>query len=241
MCLIFPSTLSGAALNWFCRLNPRTLNTFDSLKQTFLDHFMIQTDHLYSTDDLYMLWQGEDEPLWEYAAQFRHEYSRCVETDDRASFDAFKSGLRESNFRYLVTQHPKRKDSYQHTFSNNKRDKYGNHHQPSGSNPPRTSDRAPLSFIPKPRFEVFTTLNTTYENVLVHKAPMIPRPPPRRLTNKPMPNTGVFCHFHHFSGQDTDSCVALRNNIEGLIREGKLDKYVHNLPPYLTLTKGRST
>ncbi|CAL8174651.1 unnamed protein product [Prunus armeniaca] len=82
-----------------------------------------------------------------------------------------------------------------------------------------------------PRFEVFTTLNTTYENVLVHEAPVIPKPPPRRPGSKPMPNTGVFCHFHQFGRHDTESCVALLNIIEGLIREGKLDKYVHNLPP----------
>ncbi|CAL2257720.1 unnamed protein product [Prunus armeniaca] len=106
MCLLFPSTLSGATLNWFYRLSPRTINTFDSLKQAFLDHFMIQTDRLYSADDLYMLRQGEDEPLWEYAARFSHEYSRCPETDDRATFGAFKSGLRESNFRYLVHTRP---------------------------------------------------------------------------------------------------------------------------------------
>ncbi|CAL8995975.1 unnamed protein product, partial [Prunus brigantina] len=93
MCLLFPSTLSGAALNWFYRLNPCTINTFDSLKQAFLDHFMIQTDRLYSADDLYMLRQGEDEPLREYAARFSHEYSRCPDTDDRAAFGAFKSGL----------------------------------------------------------------------------------------------------------------------------------------------------
>ncbi|CAL8991177.1 unnamed protein product, partial [Prunus brigantina] len=95
-------------------------------------------------------------------------------------------------------------------------------------------DRAPLPFSPKPRFEVFTTLNTTYENALVHEAPIIPKPllpPPRRPGSRPMPNTGVFCHFHQFGGHDTESCVALRNIIEGLIREGKLDKYVHNLPP----------
>ncbi|CAL2255479.1 unnamed protein product [Prunus armeniaca] len=46
-----------------------------------------------------------------------------------------------------------------------------------------------------------------------------------------MPNTCVFCRFHQFGGHDTESCVALRNIIEGLIREEKLDKYVHNLPP----------
>ncbi|CAL8168819.1 unnamed protein product [Prunus armeniaca] len=46
-----------------------------------------------------------------------------------------------------------------------------------------------------------------------------------------MPNTGVFCRFHQFGGHDTESCVALRNIIEGLIRDGKLDNYVNNLPP----------
>ncbi|CAL8102375.1 unnamed protein product [Prunus armeniaca] len=94
------------ALNWFYRLNPRTINSFDSRKQTFLDHFMIQTDRLYSADDLYMFRQGEDKPLREYAARFSHEYSRCLETDDRAAFGAFKSGLCESNFQYLVHSNP---------------------------------------------------------------------------------------------------------------------------------------
>ncbi|CAL9029664.1 unnamed protein product [Prunus brigantina] len=63
---------------------------------------MIQTDRLYSADDLYTIRQGEDEPLREYAARFSHEYSRCPETDDRAAYGAFKSGLRSSHFRYLV-------------------------------------------------------------------------------------------------------------------------------------------
>ncbi|CAL8168856.1 unnamed protein product [Prunus armeniaca] len=129
------------------------------------------------------------------------------------------------------TPHPKRKDNYQHTFSNSKRGQHGNHHQSSGSNPPKTGDRAPLPFTPKPRFEVFTTLNTTYKNVLVHEAPIIPKPPSRRPGSKPMPNTGVFCRFHQFGGHDTESCVSLHNIIEGLIREGKLDKCVHHLPP----------
>ncbi|XP_008222699.1 PREDICTED: uncharacterized protein LOC103322553 [Prunus mume] len=65
----------------------------------------------------------------------------------------------------------------------------------------------------------------------MHEAPIIPQPPPQRPGNKHMPNTGVFCRFHQFGGHDTESCVALRNIIEGLIREGKLKKYVHNLPP----------
>ncbi|CAL9004171.1 unnamed protein product [Prunus brigantina] len=101
-CLLFPSSLSEAAFNWFYRLEPGTVDSFDELKQIFLNHFMIQTDRLYSVDDLYTIRQGEDEPLREYAARFSHEYSRCPETDDRAAYGAFKSGLRSSHFRYLV-------------------------------------------------------------------------------------------------------------------------------------------
>ncbi|CAL9024966.1 unnamed protein product [Prunus brigantina] len=63
---------------------------------------MIQTDRLYFADDLYTIRQREDEPLREYAARFSHEYSRCPETDDRAAYGTFKSGLRSSHFRYLV-------------------------------------------------------------------------------------------------------------------------------------------
>ncbi|CAL2271968.1 unnamed protein product [Prunus armeniaca] len=101
-CLLFPSTLIGAALNWFYRLEPETVDSFDELKQIFVNHFMIQTDRLYSADDLYTIRQRKDEPLREYAAHFSHEYSRCLETDDRAAYDAFKSGLRSSHFWYLV-------------------------------------------------------------------------------------------------------------------------------------------
>ncbi|XP_021802754.1 uncharacterized protein LOC110746824, partial [Prunus avium] len=101
-CLLFPSSLTEAALNWFHRLKPGTIDSFDELKQIFLNHFMIQTDRLYSADDLYTIRQRDDEPLRKYAASFSHEYSRCPDTDDRAAYDAFKSGLRSSHFRYLV-------------------------------------------------------------------------------------------------------------------------------------------
>ncbi|KAH0972311.1 hypothetical protein GBA52_024467 [Prunus armeniaca] len=98
ICLIFSSTVTGAALNWFYRLNPRTINSFVCLKQTFLDHFMIQNDRLYFADNLYLIREGVDEPFWEYVARFRHEYSLCQKVDNRAAFEAFKSGLHESNF-----------------------------------------------------------------------------------------------------------------------------------------------
>ncbi|XP_016647248.1 PREDICTED: uncharacterized protein LOC107880402 [Prunus mume] len=84
--LPFPSSLTEAALNWFYRLELGTVDSFDELKQIFLNHFMIQ------------IRQREDEPTLEYAARFSHEYSRCLETNNRAAYGAFKSGLRSSYF-----------------------------------------------------------------------------------------------------------------------------------------------
>lgn len=42
---------------------------------------MIQTDRLYSADDLYTIRQRDNEPLREYAVRFNNEYSQCNKTD----------------------------------------------------------------------------------------------------------------------------------------------------------------
>lgn len=54
-CLLFSSALTGAALNWFYRLELETVDSFDELKQIFLNNFMIQTNRLYYADDLYTI------------------------------------------------------------------------------------------------------------------------------------------------------------------------------------------
>ncbi|KAI5342269.1 hypothetical protein L3X38_010144 [Prunus dulcis] len=63
---------------------------------------MVQADQLYSADDLYTIRQRDDEPFREYTARFSNEYSRCSKMDDRMAFSAFRSGIRSSQFRYLV-------------------------------------------------------------------------------------------------------------------------------------------
>ncbi|KAI5334825.1 hypothetical protein L3X38_024958 [Prunus dulcis] len=100
-CSLFPSTLAGATLNWFYRLEPGTVDCFDKFEANFPQSFYDTNDHLYF-DDLYTIRQRDDEPLRENAARFSHEYSRCPETDDRVAFGAFKSDLRASQFHYLV-------------------------------------------------------------------------------------------------------------------------------------------
>ncbi|XP_021822805.1 uncharacterized protein LOC110764199 [Prunus avium] len=241
LCLLFPFSLTEAALNWFYRLEPGT---------------------------------RDDEPLREYAARFSHEYSRCPDTDDRAAYGAFKSGLRSSHFRYLVhssnwrtydelmkqaaihakaeyfnsraeptarqsepiqrsstaqaspfapatqtagySESHKRKDAGSSQKGHSKKNKsmYG-----------RDNYRAPLP-AHNQGTEVFTLLNTSYEVVLMNEIEIIPKPAFRKPNRQDGRDTGKFCRYHQQNSHNTEDCISLRKIVERLIREGKLDQYI---------------
>ncbi|CAL8999507.1 unnamed protein product [Prunus brigantina] len=146
--------------------------------------FYTGTDRLYSADDLYTIRQREDEPLWEYAARFSHEYSRCSKTDDRAAYGAFRRG---SPYAPRRTDEPsagqKRKDDRDNRQGGSKkgRGKYG-----------RNDHRAPLPNQDRAQ-EVFTLLNTTYEAVLMNEHEIISKPNHRKPNRQDNRDTGKFC------------------------------------------------
>ncbi|KAM2248404.1 hypothetical protein ACFXTI_003168 [Malus domestica] len=53
---------------------------------------------------------------------------------------------------------------------------------------------------------------------------MIPKPKPRHSDYKPIKNTGTFCCYHEHNGHDGEKCITLRDHIEALAREGKIDQ-----------------
>ncbi|KAM1294950.1 hypothetical protein ACFX2H_014817 [Malus domestica] len=79
-CLLFPSILSGGALNWYCRLPPETVDSFEELRKLF----------------------KPDESLQEYVGRFSHEYSRCAEANDKTALKAFTGSLRDCFFKYMI-------------------------------------------------------------------------------------------------------------------------------------------
>ncbi|KAM2202441.1 hypothetical protein ACFX1R_002154 [Malus domestica] len=88
-CLLFPSTLYGGALNWYCCFPPETVDSFEELRKLFVFQHIFQTDRLHSVDDLYTIRQKPDESLREYAGRFSNEYSRCAEADDKTALKAY--------------------------------------------------------------------------------------------------------------------------------------------------------
>ncbi|KAM1126125.1 hypothetical protein ACFX2B_040842 [Malus domestica] len=82
---LFPSNISGGALNWYCRLPLETVYSFEKLRKLFVSQHIFQTNRLHSADDLYTIRQKLDESLREYASRFSHEYSRCARPPSRPS------------------------------------------------------------------------------------------------------------------------------------------------------------
>ncbi|KAM1083942.1 hypothetical protein ACFX19_022681 [Malus domestica] len=101
-CLLFPSTLSSGALNWYCRLPPETIDSFEELRKLFVSQHIFQTDRLHYANDLYTIRQKPDESLREYTGRFSHEYSRCTEADDKTALKAFTTGLHDCFFKYMI-------------------------------------------------------------------------------------------------------------------------------------------
>ncbi|KAM1512597.1 hypothetical protein ACFX1Z_024135 [Malus domestica] len=88
-CLLFPSTFSSEALNWYCHLPPEMVDSFEELRKLFVSQHIFQTDRLHSADDLYIIRKKSDESLRKYAGYFSHEYSRCTEADDKTALKAY--------------------------------------------------------------------------------------------------------------------------------------------------------
>ncbi|CAL8991638.1 unnamed protein product, partial [Prunus brigantina] len=165
-CLLFPSSLTEAALNWFYRLEPGTVDSFDELKQIFLNHFMIQTDRLYSVDDLYTIrnWRTYDELMKQAAVHAKAEYF-----NSKPGPTARKEESAPKNYPGRADDSSvghKRKDDRDKRHGNSKkgRGKYG-----------RNDHCAPLPNHDRAQ-EVFTLLNTTYEAVLMNEHDQIPKP-----------------------------------------------------------------
>ncbi|XP_024155793.1 uncharacterized protein LOC112163758 [Rosa chinensis] len=86
------------------------------------------------------------------------------------------------------------------------------------------------------KFEVFTVLTASYEEIYDQCKDQIPPPPPRKYPRVGKPrNTGKWCKHHEDSGHNTNDCNALKTAIESLSRDGRLEQYkVRQPPPVVT-------
>ena len=189
--------------------------------------------------------QQEDETLRSYITCFNKEAFSIDEADDKILVAAFMNGLRKGKFLFsLYKNDPKTMSEvlYRATKYMNaedallareekprKRERLEDARQDQRRKKSRTGDRRDER-RPKPlggRFTRFTSLNAPLDQVLMQIKDEGTLTFPGKLKSDPSKRSrNKYCRFHRDHGHDTADCYDLKQQIEALIREGKLQKFV---------------
>ncbi|XP_065630950.1 uncharacterized protein LOC136068151 [Quercus suber] len=246
MCRAFPTTLKGSARVWFSRLTPNSISTFKELSAQFTSHFIGGHRYKRSTACLMSIRQREDETLRSYITRFNKEALSIDEADDKILVAAFTNRLRKGKFLFsLYKNDPKtmsevlyRANKYMNAKDAllareerpKKRERQVDMRQDQGQKRPRTGDRRDER-RPKPpsgRFTSFTPLNAPIDQVLMQIKDEETLTFPGKLKSDPSKRSrDKYCRFHRDHGHDTAECYDLKQQIEALIRQGKLQKFVN--------------
>ena len=189
-------------------------------------------------------------------ARFNSEAVRCDGVDDKVSLTAMMGGLGNSDFLFSLNKNPpgtmaelmvkaqkyinaeeakmaRAESQHQPNTHDVKKRKEpenqnNNHTRPPQHDRPLYSNRGRnLIFEPRQQFRNFTPLTTTRDKILmqIQTYPDLkwPKPTTTPLGRK---DQTKYCHFHRDHGHDTINCFQLKNQIEELIRGGRLTRFI---------------
>ena len=247
MCRAFPTTLKGPARVRFGKISPNLVSFFKELSKLFVNNFIGGQRHKRSSSILLTIEQGESESLRSFITRFNRKALAVDEMDDKLLLAAFHNGLNSNLFIHkLYEQEPQIMAELFHSTQNfmnaedaiiaKKRKRTekmeANRHLEQGPCPKKgqtndKKDRDIRKIGPPTRNQNYTSLNTLLDQVLMQ----IKDDPSLKWLEKMKGdpnkrNKNKYCHFHRDHGHNTDECYDLKQQIENLIRQGKLRHFV---------------
>ncbi|XP_063942645.1 uncharacterized protein LOC135150313 [Daucus carota subsp. sativus] len=247
-CRDFPQTLSGMAQHWYSRLPPNSISCFADLSRAFIGQFVGSKTHAKSSASLMNLHQGKNESLREYMNRFTKEALKVPDLDQKVAMIALQQGTTDDNFRRsLAKRSPDNMNDLQERAGkyikaeesliksqsnqgpNTNFKKRGNDAEYNAENKYAKKDddeKSPAKKKVGPRFTEYARLNAPRSQILmdIEKDESVRWPKPIR-TDPEKRNKDLYCRFHKDTGHKTDDCRQLKDEIEFLIRRGKLSKF----------------
>uniref|UniRef100_A0A2N9J0B4 Uncharacterized protein n=1 Tax=Fagus sylvatica TaxID=28930 RepID=A0A2N9J0B4_FAGSY len=223
MCRAFPTTLKGPARIWFKKLIPEVCGILRSAKP-----FILQSLYWWTT-----MWKT-------YHAPFKY---------DKVVLTAFISGLQSGDFLFSVYKDPPTSMSemmYEaQRYMNGEealqaRDTGKKRRNDYADRPNETLESKPKMQRNQgkkredrnrrgsnERFNHFTPLNAPVDRIFMQiKDDPALRWPGKLLTNPDRRAKDKYCRFHRDHGHNTEDCYDLKRQIEELIKQGKLQRFV---------------
>ncbi|XP_068479118.1 uncharacterized protein [Phaseolus vulgaris] len=232
LCRVFPTTLKGAALSWFTRLPPLSVDCFDTLIEKFGAQFATSRPHHLTSIALVNIRQEQNESLRAFMERFGRMALSIRNLSPEVSMHHMITALRPGPFADSLCKKPAvsldelRRRAAKFMQMEELRD-FRNQARMDVKNEKKTNEREAgyqsRRFREEPRgrkFQQYTPLSTTRTRILQ----VIP--PPRKARTPDRADHSKRCQYHKNHGHHTEECIALKDRIEELIQTGQLKRFV---------------
>ncbi|XP_062119221.1 uncharacterized protein LOC133832968 [Humulus lupulus] len=251
-CKVFSTTFSGPALLWFRQLKPGSLNSFSDLRRSFLQQYSANREAPRTMANLYQTEQGENEHPKAYLQRFIDLVHQIHDVDPLTAANHFVKSLQvgsllhenltmtppydmadvqtraEGVFRVLEFRERAQKKTALISASptnnpppparDDKRKRNQTDHTKEGKRP--RQDRQPSRY---PSFEYTVPQEVIYEE---NKDRPIWREPYKITTPSGRRDKSRYYLFHKDHGHTIAECHNLNNQIQALMRSGRLTQYI---------------
>ena len=237
MCRVFPTTLKGAALSWFTRLPPLSIDCFDTLVEKFGAQFATSRPHHLTSIALVNIRQEKGESLRMFMERFGKVALGIRNLSPEVTMHHMITALKPGPFADSLCKKPatnldelrQRASKFMQMeelreFQNQVRIDGGERKVIEKESGPMAR-RAREEFRSR-KFQQYTPLNTNRTRVLQEAMAAEIIPPPRKARTPERANHTKHCEYHKNHGHHTEECVGLKDRIEELIQAGQLKRFV---------------
>nr|XP_023892593.1 uncharacterized protein LOC112004585 [Quercus suber] len=231
MCRSFPTTFKGAAREWFTKLLTSSIDNFDQLSNAFLRHFIGGQRPKRPADYLFTIRQGEKETLRSYVKRFTRETLEVDEADDKVQLTTFKASLKSRDLVASLAKNPPKTmaemlikaQKYMNVedalAAIRDIEKPGDRGRKEDERRGQKRERPDRQTNDGNRRRDDKNLKAIKDEHYLKWPRPLHSPTNVREKNK-------YCQFHKDHGHYTEDCRDLKEQIEELIRKGKLQKFV---------------
>ncbi|GJR30303.1 reverse transcriptase domain-containing protein [Tanacetum coccineum] len=242
-CHMFNSTLVGNARNWFSKLPRRSIDGFEELRRAFRLNFTQRKKCAKNPVELARVKQRQGESTSVYVERYKDECIHVKACPEILKISGFMNGInnpeliKKLNDRVPQTfdELMKRTRSFiqgeaaaadsRKGYSNNRAQEQSRRQSNDQSSSRNNSYRGQRGGRGNDKY---TPLTMTPKEILATEGSNFPKPPPMRTPEEQRVGNG-YCEYHRQKGHTTNECVQLRQLIDKLVKEGRLDHLVKNI------------
>ncbi|XP_021727143.1 uncharacterized protein LOC110694271 [Chenopodium quinoa] len=246
-CTVFPTTLTGAASDWFSNLEPGSIDCFETLVELFTGQYIINSARQRTSSELMAVQQRKEESLRDFIRCFNNEANTIPKLQQEIVVMALMNGLGGNDFKKYMSrksfpnlgvafakahEYIKSEELLKTSrqISSAESSRRQNDNSPStqmgGVNrlQPQNQQRSGRPARGLGLYNSYTQLNTpraAIYSVNQNKEDWS-RPAPMITNGR---DVKKYCMFHRDVGHYTEECVQLKENIKDLIRKGRMSQY----------------